>query len=70
MSKTLVIRWQKKFQDAFTNLKDGVRPGQPKTVVTNANIAAVAGLIKRDARLSVKILLIVLAYCWRQLVRF
>ena len=30
------------------------RPGQPKTVVTNANNAAVAGLIKRYARLAVK----------------
>ena len=46
VSKTLVFRWRKNFQDGFTNLKDGYRPGQPKTVVTNANIAAVAGLIK------------------------
>ena len=52
--KMLVFRWHKEFQDGFTNLKDGSRPGQPKTVVTNANIAAVAGLIKRDARLTVK----------------
>ena len=36
--------WNKKFQDGFTNLKDGSRPGHPKTVVTNANITAVAGL--------------------------
>ena len=58
MSKTLVFRWHKKFQDGFTNLKDGFRPGQPKTVVTNVtnvNIAVVVGLIKRDdARLTVK----------------
>ena len=54
MSKTLFFRWQKKFQDAFTDLKDGYRPGQNKNVVTNANIAAVTGLIKRDARLTVK----------------
>ena len=26
------------------HLKDGSRPGHPKTVVTNANITAVAGL--------------------------
>ena len=47
-AKTLLFRWHKKFQDGFTNLKDGSRPGQPKSVVTNTNIAAVAGLIKRD----------------------
>ena len=38
----------------FTNLKDGSNPGQPKTVVTKTNIAAVASLIKQDVRLSVK----------------
>ena len=42
------------FQDGFTNFRDGSRPGQPKTGVTNAYIAAVAGLNKRDARLTVK----------------
>ena len=54
VSKTLLFRWHKKFQDGFTNLKDGSRPGQPKTVITNANIAAVAGLIKREARPTAK----------------
>ena len=39
-SKTLVFRWRKKFQDGFTNHKDGSHPGQPKTIVTNVNIAA------------------------------
>ena len=54
VSKTLVFRWHKKFQDGFTNLKDGSHPGQPKTVVTKTNIAAVAGLIKLDVKLTVK----------------
>ena len=55
MSKTLVSRRQRKFQDDFTNsLKCGSCPGQPKTVVTNANSVAVTGLIKRNARLTVK----------------
>ena len=54
VSKTLAFRWQKKFQDGFTNLKDGSHPDQPKTVATNANAAAVAGLIKQDARFTVK----------------
>ena len=54
MSKTLVFRWHKKFQDGITKLKDGSRPGQSKTVVTNANIAAVTGLIKRDTRFTEK----------------
>ena len=54
MSKTLAFRLHKNFHDGFTNLKDGSRPGQPKTVLTNANIAAVAGLIKRDASFTVK----------------
>ena len=53
VSETLVFRWHKNFQDCFTNLKDGSHPGQPKMVVANANIAAVAGLIKQDARLTV-----------------
>ena len=44
VSKTLVFRWQNKFQDGDTNLNDGSRPDQPKNVATNANIAAVAGL--------------------------
>ena len=51
-SKTLFFRWHKKFQSRFTNYKDGSPPGQPKTIVTNVNIAAVAGLTKRDARLA------------------
>ena len=54
----------------LTNRKDGSRPGQPKTVVTNASIAAVAGLIKRDASFTVKIFLIVLAYHRYQLISF
>ena len=54
MFKTLVFRWHSNFQDGFNNLKDDSRPGQPKTVITNANIAAVAGLIKQDSRLPVK----------------
>ena len=54
MSKKLIFRWHKQFQDGFTHLKDGSRPGQPKTVVTNTKNASVAGLIKRDARLTVK----------------
>ena len=48
--------------DGFTNLKDGSHPGQPKTVATKANIAAVAGLIKLDTGPTEKILLIVFAY--------
>ena len=43
VSKTLVFRSRKKFQDCFTNHKDGSRPGQPKTAVINANGAAVTG---------------------------
>ena len=50
MSKTLVCRWHKKFEDGFTNHKDGYHPAQAKTIVTNVNIAGVAGLTKRDAR--------------------
>ena len=56
VSKKLVFRWHKKFQVGFTNLKYGSRPGSPKIVVTNANIAAVPGLIKRAARLRVQII--------------
>ena len=50
-AKTLIFRWHKNFQDGFTNLKDG--PGQPKIVLTNANIAAVTGSITRDTKLTV-----------------
>ena len=39
-------------QDCCINLKDGSRPGQPKTVSTNCIIDAVVGLIKGDARLT------------------
>ena len=48
-------------QDGFTDLNDGC-PGQSKIVATNANTFAVIDLIKRNTRLTVKILLIVLAY--------
>ena len=41
------FRWHNKFQNGFTNLNDGSRPGLTKPVVTNGNIAAMAGLIKR-----------------------
>ena len=50
VSKTLVFRWQKKFQDGLANFQDDSSPGQPKTVATNANIAAVTCLIKQDTR--------------------
>ena len=49
-----VFRWHKKFQFGFTSHKNGLSPGQPQTVNTNVNIAAVAGPIKRDARLALK----------------
>ena len=52
--QNVTFRWHKIFQDVFTNHKDGSPPGQSKTVVINANSAAVAGLIKRDARLILK----------------
>ena len=54
VSKTLTFRWHQKFQDGVTNPIDGSRPGQPRTVAIDANIAGVAGLIKRDARLTLK----------------
>ena len=50
VAKTLVFMWQEKFQDRFTNIKDGSRLGQSKIVVANGYIAAVACLIKRDTR--------------------
>ena len=65
-----VFRWHKKFQFGFTSHKNGFRPGQSLTVDTNVFIAAVAGLIKQDARLALKILLIVLAYYRGLLFRF
>ena len=47
MFKTLVFRLAyKNFHDCFTNLKNGSRPGQLITVVTNVNSAAVVALIK------------------------
>ena len=64
-SKTFVFRWHKKFQDGFTNRKDGSRPGQPKTSITNINIAAVAGLTKRDARLTMKYIVHSVGILWR-----
>ena len=63
-------RWHKKFQDGFINHKDGSPPGQPVTVVTYIKIAVVAGIVKRDTRLTLKILPIVLAYYQGQLIRF
>ena len=54
VSKTLVFMWHKKFQDGFTNLKYGPRPGQIITNVANGNTVTVAGLIKPDARLTVQ----------------
>ena len=46
VSKTLGIKWDKKFKDGFTSPKDGSRTGRSKNVVTFANIAVVAGPIK------------------------
>ena len=50
---------------SFTNQKDGSHPGKPKTITINANITAVTGLIKLDARITCKI-----TYYWSQLIRF
>ena len=49
MFKTLVSGGTKAFL-----MVSGLCPSQPKTAHTNVNITAVAGLIKRDARLTVK----------------
>ena len=46
--KTSVFRWHRIFQDGFIDLKYGSYPGQPKSAVTNANIAAVAGLVNYE----------------------
>ena len=63
MFETLVFRWHEKF-------KDSSRPDQLKTVASNANIVSVACLIKQDARLTIKILLIVvLVYHLGQLIK-
>ena len=45
MPKTSGFGWHKKFQDGFTNFRDGFHPGHPKTIVTNVNTASVVGLI-------------------------
>ena len=39
ISKTLVFRWYKEFEDVFTNHNDGSRSGKPKTIITSANSA-------------------------------
>ena len=54
MFKTLAFRWHNNLKYGFTKAQRFFHPGHPKTVVTNANIADVASLIKRDARLIVK----------------
>ena len=54
VSKTLDLRWHKKFQDGFINDKYGSRSGQPKTIVFNANIAAEADQIKQENRLTLQ----------------
>ena len=54
VSKTSVFRWNKKFEIGFTSHKNGFHPGQPQTANINVNIAVVAGLIKREARLALK----------------
>ena len=43
-----------KIQDDKTDLKDAPWPSQHKSAATKSNVAAVADLIKYDARLSVK----------------
>ena len=50
VSKRSVFRWHKNFND----LKDEPRPGQPRKAATKANVAAVADMVKQDARFTVK----------------
>ena len=44
----------KKFKGGKTELKDEPRPSQPRKAATKANVAAVADMVKQDARITVK----------------
>ena len=70
MSRKLIFRWYKKFQDGANELKCSPRPGQSEIDVTNANIAAMAGLNIKTPDLQSKILLTALAYHLGQFIRF
>ena len=54
VSKRSVFRWHKKFKGGKTDLKDEPRPGQQRKADTKANVAAVADMVKQDARFTVK----------------
>ena len=44
----------KKIKGGKTDLKEEPRPGQPRKAVTKADVAAVADMVKQDARFTVK----------------
>ena len=62
ISMRTIFRWVKAFKAGKFSVEDDTRPGRPKISVTKANIAAVKIVVKQDARLSVKDILVVLAY--------
>ena len=54
VSKRSIFRWHKKFKCGKTDLKDEHRPSHPRKAATKANVAAVADMVKQDARFTVK----------------
>ena len=61
ISMHTVFRWVKALKAGKFSVEDDTHPGRPKTSVTKANIAAVKIVVKQDAKLSVKDI-VVLAY--------
>jgi histone-lysine N-methyltransferase SETMAR len=47
-----VFRWYSRFRDGREQVEDDERGGRPKSIRTEVNIAAVAGVVKNDRRIA------------------
>ena len=52
LNRSNVVRWYSRFRDRRELVEDDERGGRPKSTRTEVNIAAVAGLVKNDRRIS------------------
>ena len=54
MSRARVSEWHKRFSEDRESVKDGDRPGRPRTAVTDDNIEKVRDVVRKDGRVGVR----------------
>lgn len=56
LSRARVFVWHKRFSDGRDSVEDNERPGRPVTVSTSQKIARISEMVRKDRRLSVRMI--------------